>query len=214
MMATNFYCRKILIGGTAGALDEIDGAGLNDLDFAIVSVLNTIYMYSLDDDSAAAEDSPNVVKPDANAGNKRWILQGINLPTENDAVTPTLRVGKGGGEGFYSNGNGALRVALAGLQKFTFINDIFAGAGGGGALHNETPSATNPVLAFVGDVDTGIGSNGADELSLIAGAIEALRIVENDGKTSIEFKGNIVGDIGLVSYENETVYFEDAAVFN
>ncbi len=76
-MANNFYGAIALTGGGTGALDKIDGDDLADLDAAFVQVLGTFYAYTLDDDSGAAEDSPNVISPDANAGTKRWLLQGI-----------------------------------------------------------------------------------------------------------------------------------------
>jgi len=68
------YSSTSLIGGVAGSLDSIDGAALQDLDDAIVFTVDTFYFYTLDADSAAAESSPDVISPDANAGNKRWIL--------------------------------------------------------------------------------------------------------------------------------------------
>ena len=75
-MANKIYWSKTaLIGGAAGALDSIDGASLVDGDFAHVTVGGVLYVYKLDDDSAAAESSPDVIAPDANAGDKRWILQ-------------------------------------------------------------------------------------------------------------------------------------------
>lgn len=77
-MANNAYWANVLTGGGAGALDAIDGAALADLDMAIVTTLAGTFNYSLDDDSAAAEASPNVIEPDANGGDKRWILAGIS----------------------------------------------------------------------------------------------------------------------------------------
>ena len=114
-MANNFYCRTILTGGAAGALDEIDGAGLNDLDFAIVSILNKIYMYTLDDDSAAAEDSPNVISPDVSAGNKRWILQGIGFPTGGSVATPIISFGDGN-TGIYEISNDIINIIVGGVE--------------------------------------------------------------------------------------------------
>ena len=76
-MANKIYWSKTaLIGGTADALDSIDGAGLTDGDFAHVVADGKIYIYKLDDDSGATESSPGVITPDANAGTKRWILAG------------------------------------------------------------------------------------------------------------------------------------------
>ena len=73
---SNFYCFTSLIGGGTGALDAIDGADLSDLDGAVVITDGIAYFYHLDATSAAGEDSPLVISPDANAGTKRWILVG------------------------------------------------------------------------------------------------------------------------------------------
>ena len=76
-MANKIYWSKTaLIGGTADALDSIDGANLTDGDFAHVVVGEKLYIYKLDDDSGATESPPGVITPDANAGTKRWILIG------------------------------------------------------------------------------------------------------------------------------------------
>lgn len=77
-MAKNLYWAYVLTGGGAGALDKIDGSILNDWDAAIVIKLGFALFYSLDVDSGAAESSPDVIAPDTNAGNKRWILTGIS----------------------------------------------------------------------------------------------------------------------------------------
>ena len=78
------YARTALTGGSSIALDNIDGAVLADGDFALVMYGGNFYSYVLDDDSAAAESSPDVISPDSNAGDKRWILQnaipgGVNV---------------------------------------------------------------------------------------------------------------------------------------
>ena len=71
----NTYGKAALTGGASDALDGIDGSGLNDLDRSIVMIQGTgVYFYILDDDSGAAESSPDVISPDNNAGTKRWIL--------------------------------------------------------------------------------------------------------------------------------------------
>jgi len=78
MSTKTAYEKTALTGGGASALDGIDGAGLLDGDFAFVFASNVLYVYVLDDDSAATEFSPNVIAPDTNPGNKRWILQAIS----------------------------------------------------------------------------------------------------------------------------------------
>jgi hypothetical protein len=80
------FFRTSLIGGAAGSLDSIDGTdrgdtnALQDGDIAFTIDTAELYCHVLDDDSAAAENSPLVIKPDTNAGDMRWIQQG--LPTE------------------------------------------------------------------------------------------------------------------------------------
>jgi len=74
------YIRTALIGGGATALDGIDGAGLLDKDMAFVTVSGTLYIYWLDADSAVTDDGLNYIAPDANGGDKRWVLQSISGP--------------------------------------------------------------------------------------------------------------------------------------
>ena len=71
--ASNGYGATALTGGTAGCLDAINGAILNDGDKAFVLTATQFYFYTLDADSAAAESSPDIISPDTNAGDKRWL---------------------------------------------------------------------------------------------------------------------------------------------
>ena len=73
-MANKAYGAIKLTGGTPGALDFIDGAGLQDLDVGFATTLTGTYVYSLDSDSGATESEPDIIEPDVNAGTKRWIL--------------------------------------------------------------------------------------------------------------------------------------------
>lgn len=72
------YKKTALTGGGATALDGVDGAALVDGNLAFVTYAGVIYNYILDDDSGATESSPDVIAPDTNPGNKRWLLQHIN----------------------------------------------------------------------------------------------------------------------------------------
>lgn len=95
-MAKYKYWASTLIGGAEGSLDSIDGTDLNDLDTAQVDVADDkVYHFWLDEDSALGENSPYVVAPDSNAGNKRWILippylGGVMIFTLVDWVTNTV----------------------------------------------------------------------------------------------------------------------------
>lgn len=99
---TNWYGYPYiaLTGGADGALDSLDGSLVKNGDFAIVVVptSNLAYIYTLDEDSAAAESSPDVISPDANAGDKRWVLTRVAdastidfTSTATGAVTRTIQ---------------------------------------------------------------------------------------------------------------------------
>lgn len=113
-MAQTAYLREALIGGAANALDSVDGSILLNLDFGIV-VTNAgsgdqIYFFILDEDSAVSESSPNVIAPDTNPGNKRWILQ--TMISRNNSPPDTNTISSGvltvTHEGFYKvTGEGA-----------------------------------------------------------------------------------------------------------
>ena len=79
-MAITAYVKYALTGGGGTALDSIDGAELLDGDIAFVALSSYLYVYILKDDATGAESSPDKITPDANAGDKRWILQGVNAP--------------------------------------------------------------------------------------------------------------------------------------
>lgn len=71
---SNVYFRNTLTGGGT-ALDGVSYSQLSDGDKAFVDVSDIRYGYDYDSSSSSAENSPNVIKPDDNSGNGRWILQ-------------------------------------------------------------------------------------------------------------------------------------------
>ena len=73
-MANYIYGAVALIGGGTGSLDSIDGTDLAENDAAIVFTDSATYIYTLDESSGGSESSPDLIEPDANSGNKRWIL--------------------------------------------------------------------------------------------------------------------------------------------
>ncbi|MBW1777093.1 MAG: hypothetical protein JRJ54_05795 [Deltaproteobacteria bacterium] len=102
--ANTAYYKTARTGGGADALDcfVFDGA--------------ESYFYQLDADSGASESDPDVISPDVNAGNKRWILQEVHPPSDLgksifDYQRPnfewidadTIRIGPGG---YYLYGKG------------------------------------------------------------------------------------------------------------
>lgn len=93
----NVYGFIALTGGGQGALDAIDGADLDDQDFATGVVAGIVYQYWLDEDSGLDESSPNIIAPNANAGDKRWILSSISkltgdLDAQNHSINNVLAI--------------------------------------------------------------------------------------------------------------------------
>lgn len=94
---TNFYpCRALTGPGNTGALDEINGADLSDMDTAAVVVpRGNAYFYALDADSGLAESAPDVISPNSSAGLKRWILTGVDINSGTiDGANITIGAGK------------------------------------------------------------------------------------------------------------------------
>jgi len=94
-MATNSLFPAVAInGGSAGALDAIDGNLISDGDGAIVVDRSTgkLYAYTMDAASGATESYPDVIAPDLNAGDKRWILHTayMEATTNSPGVPDTL----------------------------------------------------------------------------------------------------------------------------
>jgi hypothetical protein len=79
MANINLYSKILINGGTVEALDFIDGGLLTDGDQAMVFGANgAVHSYKLNASLGGSETSdnpPSVVKPDTNAGNKRWVHQ-------------------------------------------------------------------------------------------------------------------------------------------
>ena len=76
------FIKYALTGGGNDALDGIDGNNIYNGDLAWVINNQTHYFYILDNDSGATESSPNTIKPDSNAGDKRWVLLTITQQQE------------------------------------------------------------------------------------------------------------------------------------
>ena len=164
---------KTALTGSAGALDSIDGTGLVDGDLAFVFASNVFYTYRLDDDSGAAESSPSVIAPDANGGNKRWILQNTynssyssisGTPAQyqwGEWVNATTIKGTAvtGSKVVCTDANGS-PVACTNLSDLAFSSYIpatrfsFAGA--------------NNVLTYTGDFSLGITLTGATAVTFPA----------------------------------------------
>lgn len=83
-MARKRYWAYAVDGGTAGAMDAIDGSSLSVGDICEVHNSTTHSIYYLAE-SAATENSPHIVTPDSNAGDKRWELAFPTLNADTSA---------------------------------------------------------------------------------------------------------------------------------
>ena len=93
-----------------------------------------------------------------------------------NAATPVLAFGDGD-TGFYEEGDDSLGISFAGVKKYLIQtsrmgSDITDGA----IILSANPTATAPAFTFNSDQNTGIGYAGADQLSLIAGGVEGIRV--------------------------------------
>ena len=112
------------------------------------------------------------------------------LPLHDDAATPSLAFGDGD-SGFYESADDALQIAIAGVKKW-YINADYIGIDTRAQMRYVSATDINPNLCPSGsDTDTGIGRNGADSLSIIAGGVEGIRLTEAEGVITSAFTDNI-----------------------
>jgi len=107
----------------------------------------------------------------------------IILPSKNDAATPTLAFGDGD-TGFFENVDDSISISIGGNTKYRIgLNQFYSLTAGSFNIITASGSTTVPIYTINGDENTGIGHAAADQLSLIAGGVEGIRITED---TSIE----------------------------
>lgn len=118
----------------------------------------------------------------------------ILIPSENDANTPTLAFGDGD-TGFYEQADDQIQVAIAGGATMRFASTAMRSTTSGSwQLSHAAAGATVPVYQFQGDTNTGMGKAAADQLSLIVGGVEVLRLSQATAFTQSLFSGAFVSD--------------------
>lgn len=114
------------------------------------------------------------------------------LPQVDEQATPTIAFGDGD-TGFYESADDVMNIAVNGAVRWR-IDVSFLGSSGSNrpGFVNEAPTTTNPVIVpAADDLDTGISTGGADQLSLIAGAIEAVRFTEVSSHVLQQVQANV-----------------------
>jgi len=146
-----FY-RTGLIGGGAGDLDGIDGNYLAEGYRCDVEVSGIGYEYWLNASSGAATNSPLVIPPATNAGNKRWILKKEYITAGSSIVLGS----DADGDMYYRASSILARLAKGAANTKLFMN---AGATAPEwALGSNVISGTRDLTAASGDVAyTGVG---------------------------------------------------------
>lgn len=148
-----------------------------------------------------------------NAGSMDANVGRLILPSGSSAGAPELKIGSGQ-TGFFTGSATQLRVTINGTERFTITNDIIQGfLAGSGQLHNRVSSATVPTFTpNTNDGDTGIGRAGTDQLSLIAGGDELVRLQEVVGANQIILTPGLVDNNAalptLAFGDGDTGFFE------
>lgn len=101
----------------------------------------------------------------------------IILPQVNDAANPTLAFGDGD-SGIYEESDDVLIISLGGVALYEIsAAGIMSVTSSGPGMLSRIASATNPTLVpKKGNTNTGVGSDGFDQLTLVAGGAEGLRV--------------------------------------
>ena len=120
--------------------------------------------------------NPAVADLDMNGYNIDMSAGGVLALATGSAAAPTVGWTD---TGFFEYSANEIGVTAGGLIRWNFRSTDFYGfAGNAAKILNETTSATNPTLCpDRSNEDTGIGSVvGTDQLSLIAGGVEGIRV--------------------------------------
>ena len=100
---------------------------------------------------------------------------------EGTAAAPSIAIGEVD-NGFYQAPADIIRYSINGIEVLYFgAGGIGRNTTGGVQISASNSSATVPVHVFNGDTNTGVGRAAADQLSLIAGGVEGIRLTENGG---------------------------------
>jgi hypothetical protein len=115
-------------------------------------------------------------------------------------TNPGIAIGDGD-SGIYELADDNLGFSVGGALRFQMTTSAFqANATAGARMRIANTSATDPGFAFIGDDDTGLGRAGVDQLSLIAGGVEGLRVTESGSAITTDLYGTVnAGPIQLNS---------------
>ena len=119
------------------------------------------------------------------------------------AASPTLAFGDGD-TGFYESADDALRISIAGVNKFfaLLVDGVYALGSvnnSGGLIIDRVPSAILPAFAFRGDYSTGLGYVGTSRPALISNGAPSFMAAKFTAITTAQTViANGSGDVTLV----------------
>lgn len=131
--------------------------------------------------------------------NSEHFVVGIN----DDAVTPSLAFGDGN-TGFYEQADNVVIFSAAAVGRLRLdSNGVAAFTSDGGILLDESCSDTNPTLVpDKTDLDTGLGADGSNGLTLIAGGSTGPKVILGQlGSTGISV---FIPDLTVAPSSNPT----------
>ncbi len=141
-------------------------------------------------------DGTNILKVKASANGSGGVdeTQVIVSPgaVGNLATLPSLAFGTGANTGFYESADNVLEISIAGANDFTLSANSFKAVATAptAEILAVQGTATVPTYSLTGDNNTGIGSSGADALSLISGGKEMLRLSNTATTDSLQMANN------------------------
>jgi len=143
------------------------------------------------------------VPKSAASGNIAGATLDLTEAAGDHSAAPTVGFGDGD-SGFYESADDILNISLAETQRLFFsIAQIKEPLIGGSSWQFELATATNPIfIPGNGDTDTGLGAAAADQLSLIAGGVEGIRITEAGDAVTIAIAGDtaVTGKLSATTY--------------
>ena len=187
----------------------------NDLISAIGPVLPDNTSVALDIESTDAKDYITLQTTDSD---ERIILsQELTVP-DGSINNPSIRF-TGHNTGIH-NDSGHIAAVLQGSRTYKLGSAHFQryDVSRGFEIDTAAGTTTNPVYAFNGDTDTGVGTGVGDQLSLIAGGVEGIRITEAVTHASGSIASAVVKIQDAIQYNSgtgsdtattEAVYLED-----
>jgi hypothetical protein len=130
-----------------------------------------------------------------NAGDPQLILP-LNNGSE---AAPALAFGDGQ-DGIFSGVDGELSFTLDGTTRWKMVPNFDSALVNGPVIIRTATSDTIPNLTPRRlDTDTGIGSAAADQLSLIAGGVEGIRVTEAASAIDVDIFGNLTVNLETTS---------------